>query len=207
MRLFLASSIDKTISGLNLKAPELRADSKVLFITNAADTYENTWWIDLDRKIFENLGWEIIDTDLRKISKDEFKNQLENTDIIHVCGGSVLYLMNLLKEREFDVALKETILENKAIYTGTSAGSMIVAKDLGLSAYDEEEAKFVADIKDFSGLGLVGFYIIPHCQNAEFVASTLKMIEHLPENKYPIFLLNDNQAIWVNDKKFEIVSV
>jgi len=207
MRLFLASSIDKTISGLNLKAPELRADSKVLFITNAADTYENTWWIDLDRKIFENLGWEIIDTDLRKISKDEFKNQLENTDIIHVCGGSVLYLMNLLKEREFDVALKETILENKAIYTGTSAGSMIIAKDLGLSAYDEEEAKFVADIKDFSGLGLVGFYIIPHCQNAEFVASTLKMIEHLPENKYPIFLLNDNQAIWVNDKKFEIVSV
>ncbi|MEK7566336.1 MAG: Type 1 glutamine amidotransferase-like domain-containing protein [Patescibacteria group bacterium] len=207
MKLYLASSIDKTISGLKLKAPELGANSKVFFITNAADTYTNTWWIDLDRKTFENLGWEIIDTDLRKISKDEFKNQLENADIVHVCGGSVLYLITLLKEKGLDKILAENISQSKIIYTGTSAGSMIVAKDLKLSAYDEEEAKFVANIKDFTGLGLVDFYIIPHCQNAEFVATTLKMIEHLPEIKYPIFLINDNQAIWVDDKKFEIISV
>ena len=207
MRLFLASSLDKTIAGLKEKVLAFDKKPGVLFITNAADTYENTWWIDLDRKTFENLGWEIIDTDLRKISKDEFKRQLENANIVHVCGGSVLYLITLLKEKELDKVLVEAISQNKIIYTGTSAGSMIVAKDLGLSAYDEEEVKFVAGIKDFSGLGLVDFYIIPHCQNAEFVASTLKMIEHLPENKYPIFLLNDNQAVWVEDNKFELISI
>ncbi len=207
MKLYLASAIDKTISSLNLKVPELGADSKVLFITNASDTYTDTWWIDLDKKAFTELGCKIIDTDLRKTSESEFIKLLEDVNAVHVCGGSVLYLMNLLKERGFDAILKEAILKNNIVYTGTSAGSMIVAKDIKLSSYDEEETKFVIETKNFDGLGLVDFYIIPHCQNADFLESKIKMMEHLPENKNPIFLINDNQAIWVDNKKLEIVSV
>ncbi len=61
-------------------------------------------------------------------------------------------------------------------------------------------------ISDYTGLNLVNFYIIPHCENAEFLASTKAMMDYLPQNKTPVLLLNDSHAVWVKDGKNEILS-
>ncbi|MDD5547804.1 MAG: Type 1 glutamine amidotransferase-like domain-containing protein [Candidatus Pacebacteria bacterium] len=206
MKLFLASSFDKTAPLLEKKLQEPIKGKKVIFIANPADCYEgDRWWIKLDRDAFIKLGCEIIEIDLRNILKEEFIKKLEKSDIIHFCGGSVLYSISLIKEKGFDKLIKEFVKKNKVIYTGTSAGSMIVAKDLSLSVFDSDEKQFVDKIKDYSGLGLVNFLIMPHSNNNDFSEGNIKAVSFLPKYSQPVIFLYDNQAIWVVDDKIEII--
>lgn len=57
-------------------------------------------------------------------------------------------------------------------------------------------------------LGLTAF--APHpviLSGAKNLLLQRLMIVHLPENKLPLIFLNDNQAVWVEDKKMEIISL
>ena len=53
MKLFLASSLDKTLplfEPLLVPATKEPSNLKVIFIANAADPYQEKWWIDLIEK-------------------------------------------------------------------------------------------------------------------------------------------------------------
>ncbi len=209
MKLFLASSFDQTASLLKKKLDSKIKGKKVIFIANASDTHKgDTWWIKTDRDAFTKLGCKITDVDLRNISKIDFDRLLKTSDIIHFCGGSVIYLICLIKERGFDKLIVDYVKKDKIIYTGTSAGSMIVAEDLEINAYDPEEKEFVSRMKDNSGLGLVNFLIIPHTNNKDFSRGNTKMVSELPDIKshQSLVFIYDNQAVWVEDDKFEIFS-
>jgi dipeptidase E len=209
MKLFLASSLNQSISFLVPKLSKPASGLKVLFIANPADPYKNDkWWIKVDRDAFMQIGCEVIDADLRVISEQEFISKIKQADILHICGGSVLYILQLLKKNNFGKIIIDQVKSGQIIYTGSSAGSMIAAEDLSLSKYDPEEAEFVdlKKIEDFSGLGLVNFSILPHCNSRDFVEGNKKMMEYLPDNKEPQILINDNQAVWVEDDKFQIVT-
>ena len=209
MKLFLASSFDKT-AGLFEKAYGKMGDKKVIFIANASDTHTgDTWWIDIDRQAFIKLGCKVIDADLRAITKQDLGKLLKESDIVHFCGGSVLYLIELLKEKGFDKLIVDCVKKGDIVYTGTSAGSMIAAEDLKLSYFDPEEKEYVdvEKIKDFSGLGLVNFLIIPHTNNKDFTQGQVEMVKYLPKFTQPLVFIYDNQALLVEDNKFEILSV
>ena len=208
MKLFLASSFDKTASLLAKNCGEIK-DKNVIFIANAADTHKgDTWWIDTDRQAFIKLGCKVNDVDLRVITKNDLEKLLKEYDIIHFCGGSVLYLINLLRGRAFDKLITNFVRKNEIIYTGTSAGSMIAAKDLKLSYFDPEEKEYidVEKIKDFSGLNLVNFLIVPHTNNEDFSKGNIEMVRNLPKFSQPLVFIYDNQAVFVEDNKFEILS-
>ncbi|MEK7184598.1 MAG: Type 1 glutamine amidotransferase-like domain-containing protein, partial [Patescibacteria group bacterium] len=130
---------------------------------------------------------------------------LKRANILHFCGGSVLYLISLIKEKGFAEMIVKAVKDDEIIYSGTSAGSMIASSDLRLSSYDDEDAEFAKKMRDFSGLGLVNFLIIPHVNNKDCTKSNLQMIEHLPENLQTLIFINDDQAIWVDDGKLEIL--
>lgn len=206
MKLFLTSSLDKVVELLVNKLGQEPSTLKVLFVANAADHYENIWWVDLDRKAFAKYNFKIEELDLRKIDAKQLQTKLDTADILHICGGSVLYLLGLLQQGKVIEVIQNSVRDGKVIYTGTSAGSMIVAPDVTLSKFDEEEQKYMDSISDYTGLNLVNFYIIPHCENAEFLASTKAMMDYLPQNKTPVLLLNDSHAVWVKDGKNEILS-
>ena len=103
--------------------------------------------------------------------------------------------------------ITRAVRADKIIYSGTSAGSMIASSDLSLCSFDDDEKKYVEGKKDFSGIGFVNFLIIPHTNNKDFIKSNTQMIEHLADNPQTLIFINDNQAVWVNDKKFEILSI
>lgn len=208
MKLFLASSFDKTISLFLEKMPKQNKNRRVVFIANAADPYEgDKWWVDLDREAFKNNGFEIIELDLRKISQDEFSKRLNSADILHFCGGSVFYLLYLIREKRFENVIKYAVSEGNLIYTGTSAGSMIVANSVKSDSFDgdPEEKEFIGKLPDFNGLGLVNFLIMPHCNSTDFTDNNIKTIKRLPELNTPLIMLYDNQAVWVEDGKMEIL--
>jgi len=93
MKLFLASSLDKTISLFMKKLPNVSKRRKVLFVANASDSYGgDKWWVESDRKAFSENGFDLSEIDLRNISKDNLTLQLKNADILHICGGSVFFI-------------------------------------------------------------------------------------------------------------------
>lgn len=207
MLLFLASSLDKT---LTLLKPLLQNDTalKVAFIANASDNAEgDTWWVTLDRDKFKELGYEVADIDLRTISANELTQILNNTDILHVAGGSVFYLVGLIRKRKLEAIITNAIKSDSVIYTGTSAGSMIVSGSIAMFAFNEEEQPFLDSVPDQKGLGIINFGIIPHCNNAEFVSENEKVVKHLPTSTEPLIFLQDTQAIYVKDDMLKIVSL
>lgn len=208
MKLFLASSFDKTALLLPKKLGFSLTDKKVLFISNASDNHVgDRWWVKIDRDAFISLGCQITDLDLREISKEDFSDILSTADIIHFCGGSVLHLLLVLQQKDVVSIIAEAVSKGKIIYTGTSAGSMIVSKDITLAKYDDEEAPFIDKVNNLSGFGLVSFMILPHSNNLGFIESNKKTISHTPENNTPLIVINDNQAVYVEDEKFEILNI
>lgn len=208
MKLFLASSFDKTIKIFEKKLGTSISGKKVIFVANAADKHTtDTWWVRVDREAFVKHGCNLSEIDLRNISESDLEKLLNVSDIIHFCGGSVLYLLNLIKEKGLSNIIIDQVRKGKIIYSGTSAGSIIPALDLRLFNFDSEEKEYidVESIKDFSGLGLVNFLILPHTNNIDFVDANTVVVRHLPEFSQPALFLYDNQAVWVEGDKFEIV--
>lgn len=207
MKLFLASAFDQSISKFK-KIFGSKIGRKVIFIANAADNDKgDKWWIKTDRDAFLKLGCKLIDIDLRTITKKDLSKLLKEADVVHFCGGSVIYLICIIKERGFAKLITDAVRKDKIIYTGTSAGSMIVAEDLTIDAYDPEEKEFVARMKDNSGLGLVNFLIIPHANSKHFAKGNAKMVSELPDikSKQPLFFIYDGQAVLVDNKGIKII--
>ncbi|MDP3982192.1 MAG: Type 1 glutamine amidotransferase-like domain-containing protein [bacterium] len=204
MKLFLASSLDKTLPLLLERMGKPALSLKVLFVANASDIFENTWWVDRDREAFREMGCQLIEIDLRQTSAQELVKYMTDASILHVCGGSVLYLMNLLHKKGFIDAIQKAVNEEKIVYTGTSAGSIVAASNVRLYSFDPEEMDVAKNIENFSGLGFVPFIIKPHVNNEE--QHEKDFLEHASQQLLPILLLRDSQAVWVENKKFEIVS-
>ena len=209
MKLFLSSS-NEALSLLSSKLPKKGKGAKVMFIANASDNIPGDhWWVKADRDALVKLGCTINEIDFRKISKADFTNAINSSDLIHFCGGSTLNLISTIKKAGIQDVISETVRKGKIMYSGTSAGSMIATDDmkLKLCKYDDEEKEMVKTITDYTGLGLVNFLIIPHTNNKDFVESNKKMIEHLSDNPAALIFINDSQAVWVEDKKFEILEI
>lgn len=207
MKLFLASAISKTISLLDRQLLAKNSRKSVLFISNASDIYTGEKpWLDWDRDAFKGIGCTVVDVNLEAITPEELAQKMKSADVIHFCGGSVLYLNNLIKNKKFDSIIIDEVKNGNIIYTGSSAGSMIVARDLSFCAFDQDEKDIVAVTSDFSGLSLVDFLIMPHASNEDFIESNTQVIKMLPRHPQPLLFIDDNQAIVVNDSSFEIVT-
>jgi len=212
MKLFLASAFNQVAELLPTKVGDLNGKN-VIFIKNASDDVneeigdknEDKWWIRIDREAFIKLGAKVENTDLRKITPLEFQKLIDDSDIIHFCGGSVFYLIDLIKKRGLFGLLVSAVRDDKIIYTGTSAGSMIVSSDLSVDKNDPEEKEIIKNISDFSGLGLIDFLIIPHADNSEFSEGNKKVIDDIAKYKTATFFLCDNQALWVDGDTMQLV--
>jgi len=205
MRMFLASTLSDTIDLFVLRAGI--NNSRVLFVANPADPFKSKRWVNKDRKAFLSHGFEVEDVDFRRITSVEFKKRMKEFDILHICGGSALYILKLLKDKKMFMVIKNAINNNQIIYTGTSAGSMIMAPNISFACDDEDEQKagMVGKLKDMDGIGLSPFYIMCHAQEKEYIPSTIRNMNKLHKNKLPILFLNDNMALWFEGKKIEFL--
>lgn len=197
--MFLSSTIDCTI-GLLVKKTSKR---KVLFINNPVDPFRNKYWMRKERKSFIKNGFEIYDCDIRK----EDTEIITYFDIVHICGGSALYVLDLLKKSGWFVKILSAIKNDQILYTGTSAGSMIMGPSIWFAHddEDEQEARMVDKVKDYTSFGLMPFYLMCHAQEKYYIKSSKRAMERLPKNKVPILFLNDNMALWIEDEKIEFI--
>lgn len=204
--MFLASTFSDTVNLFSKKVEMNKL--QILFISNASDPFKGRkYWVKKDREAFLDNGCDIDEIDLRSTTCEELDNMTREYDIMHICGGSAIYLLKLLKDTGTYDIIKNAISRGRMKYTGTSAGSMIMAPNISFCADDEDEqdAGMVGKLKDMKGLDLMPFYLMCHSQEKHYITSTKNSIDRLPKNKVPILFLNDNMALWIENEKFELL--
>jgi len=149
------------------------------------------------------LGWKSVGmlelTALPSIDKDNWVPLVRETDALLVCGGDALYLHHWMRESGLAELLPSL---GRTVYVGLSAGSMVVAPQVG-----EEFIGWKPPAGGDSALGLVGFSIFPHLDNPmcpdNTMADAVKWAARLP---VPGYALDDDTAIKVVDGAVELVS-
>lgn len=115
---------------------------RAAIIMNALDNFPEprSSWRDRQTARLACLGFRVVELDLR----DHFANAsrlgavLDDTDMIWVNGGNTFILRRAMKQSGFDRLLKEALAQDRIVYAGFSAGSVIAAPSLkGLEIIDD----------------------------------------------------------------------
>ena len=123
------------------------------------------------------------------------------TKIVFISGGNTFYLLQELKRKNLIDFIKNRV-NSGMVYIGESAGAIITSKDIEYN--DLMDDKTIAkDLKEYSGLNLVNFYVVPHLNEFPFEESSKQTVEKY-KDKLNIIAINNSQVIIVKDNKFEI---
>lgn len=185
---------------------------KISYITTAGNLHPSNErdWIDDGREILKERGWQVFDYDIAEKSEKEVEAELSGRDVIFVQGGNNFYLLKWMHNCNFDKIIQK-LLANNIPYIGESAGSIVCSKDIAAQkAMSADALDQVPDLKDFHGLGIVNFLIRPHWNRNDAKREKFsKFLREDPEGFYgisqPIICLNDNQLVYVEGDKFQIL--
>jgi dipeptidase E len=204
-RLFLASYFTGSAKLFVEFTQNTCSDKKVVFIPTASVPEKVTFFVDSDKKSLEKLGLIIDELEVSKASQDEIENKITNADYVFVAGGNTFFLLQELKRSCADKLIIDHIKKGK-IYISTSAGSIIVSKNIEYVKYMDSPTVAPGLNNNFSALGIIDFYIVPHCTNFPFKKSAEKIIAEYSE-KIDLRPIHNKQAIIVKGNQAEIVEV
>lgn len=164
---------------------------------------DRSWLID-DLYRLKALGFKRIDiVDIAAIGKKQWLPRLEAADILYFSGGNRYFLMECLNRSGLTLLLPR-LLETR-VFVGTSGGSMVTGKTLGLKLShtvlgDDRRTQ------DMEGLGYVDFHVVPHLGNPHFPRLEPKLVEAaltgFPEK---VYALDDHSAVQVVGGRVEVV--
>lgn len=174
---------------------DLVNNSNITFIASLFENYEkNDFHVSNFIKMFNSIGItfnniNIIDS---RITSEESKTILENTDIIFLLGGSPELQMKSINEYKLIDCIKKCKL-----VLGVSAGAMNQSHRV---MYKDDFDNFV--MKDYAGLGLVNINIFPH-----FDIENKQILEEVKEvsNTIPLILLPNDSFIRIKNNNIDIV--
>ena len=203
MFLYLTSVASKTLDKLVPFLPRSPKDLKVAFVPTAGDLYKEKPWMEADRAKLIELGFQVIDVDIKNKTFEELKRELSDKDIIFVAGGNTSYLLEKAQESGF-LEIVRVLVSNSVIYIGSSAGSLLAGPNIEVDKiYDDGD--FGKELKSYEALGLVNFVILPHADNPKYAPYSERILNEYG-NKYELRRLNDDQAILVNGENIQVVT-
>ena len=210
MKLFLASWFAGSAELLPDFAGEGLAGKRLVFIPTAARhkmPAEERAALDhinaLDKNALLNLGFIVEELEVSDESCEVVEQRISAADAIFVCGGSTFFLLQELKRKGADKLIANHIKQGK-LYMGTSAGSLLVQKDIIAEEGVEDPALGPELNGDTSALGLVDFYMYVH-YGSHFWGDDDECYEKLyaPVNAIKI---SDKQAVTLDGEKVEVVT-
>jgi dipeptidase E len=203
-KLFLASYFTKVKSLFRNFIKDSCEDKKILFIPTAAVPEKVTFYVNADKKTLKKMNYEVDEMEISKLPKDEVVRRIENSSCIFVEGGNTFFLLQEFRRLGADKAILEHINKGKP-YIGSSAGSMILSPNIGYATLMDNPAVAPELNNDYTALGSMNFYIVPHYGNMPFNKSSQKIV-----NKFSDILdirpINNSQVIVVNGNNTEILS-
>jgi len=173
-----------------------------LFIGFASDRADSKY--DKIKKIFQNLG--CMTEHLKKknviYNRNIVEEKISRADIIYICGGDTIKLLEFVKEYEI-VDLLRAAYERGAILVGKSAGAILLSKEGFSDSYILRREK---DHHEFiNGLGFVNYSIIPHYKETEQKEKDLEKALQ-KTNRNCIGIQNGTALLIKNEKIEKIIS-
>ena len=199
-KLFLVS-LFQNVAGLLKSVVDVKGKT-VAYIPTASKVEKLGFFIRIGKWALRFSGMRVEELEISQATRQQIKDTLARNDIIFVAGGNTFYLLQELRRTGANQLIIDEVNQGK-LYIGESAGAIIACPDIGYSAIMDDPAK-AADLTDYSGLGLVDFYVVPHYQSREFKASSEQMVQENQDQK-ELAVINDNQVIWVHEDNFEIL--
>jgi dipeptidase E len=148
------------------------------------------------------LGWQSLGvlelTALPSIKEEHWVPMVQETDALLVNGGDPLYLCYWMRQS----GLADLLPSLRAVYVGLSAGSMVMAPNIG-----EDFVRWKPPTGGDSALGLVDFAMFPHLDHEMLPENTMADAERWAAGmRVPGYAIDDQTAIQVTDGTVEVVS-
>ena len=201
-KLFLASSFSEVASLFPKFAGEEIKGKRITFIPTASLVEEVRFYVDDDRKAFEELGINVEELEITTASPDEISEILNRNDYIFVSGGNTFYLLQELRRKGADILITEQIRAGK-LYIGTSAGSIILCPDIEF-VKEMDYNHTAPELQSFTGLNIVDFYILPHYLDFPFEEITQNIVKKYGK-KLDLRPISNKQVITIVGNRIEIL--
>lgn len=201
MKLFLVSMFQNTAHLLKTAEPDLKG-KRVTYIPTASRAEKLGFFVKIGKWRLKSMGLAVDELEVSTAPYETIKSRLEQNDIIYITGGNTFFLLQELKRTGADKLLVQEIKKGK-LYIGESAGAIVAAPDIGYSAEMDCPEK-APDLKGYSGLNLVDFYIVPHYKNWEMGRAAESIINTYSE-KLDLKVIGDNQAVLVDQDGVRIL--
>lgn len=208
MRLYLASHNLGPYTNELLKL--VGEGRKALFIENARDYYPDEKRAnDLQEKLamLSELGFEVEELNLRDYfgEPDKLRNFIDSykPNLIYASGGNVFLLATAYHLSGFDEILRQDLAEDKYVYGGFSAGTMVICKELeiyGGHAYlIPEVVKEIYGVDSImKGVGLLDYQLVPHADLPKWIDGTKEFVRRIEAAGLIPRLLNQEAVIIVD---------
>ena len=149
------------------------------------------------------LGWKSLGvlelTALPSIDAEHWVPLVQETDVLLVGGGDVLYLCHWMRQSGLADLLPSL---RQAVYVGVSAGSMVMAPHVG-----EEFVGWKPPTGGDRALGMVDFSLFPHLDHENLPDNSMANAEKWAAGvPVPGYAIDDQTAIKVTDGTVEVVS-
>lgn len=204
-QMFLTASANSVMDDIVKKLPKKPEEYRVAFITTASEPETgDLWWLRADREKLEELGFGVDEFSITGMKRDELKKRMEYKNMIFGCGGNPFYLLDQMIKTRFDEILKNKI-ESGVVYIGSSAGAMVVAKNIDLVATEDEKSK-ASDLKS-DGLGIIDVAILPHWGDKGMLEDYKKGFEAMYVEDVKIVPISNKQYVRVKESGYEIVQI
>ena len=201
-KLFLASSFSEVASLFPKFAGEEIKGKRITFIPTASLVEEVRFYVDDDRKAFEELGIIVEELEITAASPDKISEVLNRNDYIFVSGGNTFYLLQELRRKGADILITEQIRAGK-LYIGTSAGSVILCPDIEF-VKEMDYSHAAPELQSFTGLNIVDFYILPHYLDFPFEETTQNVVKKYGK-KLDLRPISNKQVITIAGNRIEIL--
>ena len=180
----------------------------VLFIDTAAEPEVgkeegDDWWLQNDLKGLQNQGYQVDRWSITDKTKEEIEARIDEYDIIYMCGGNTIYLLQQLQQTgSFDL-IKSKVLAGKP-YIGTSAGSIAACTKIPDYLEDAEGI----ELDDYTGLAFCDLLFVPHWGQDGFKDAYLngRIQTAYDENEPPFLLMSDYHYALVEDGAVTVIN-
>ena len=148
------------------------------------------------------LGWKSLGvlelTALPSIDEELWVPMVQETDVLLVNGGDPLYLCYWMRQS----GLADLLPSLRAVYVGLSAGSLVMAPNIG-----EDFVRWKPPTGGDETLGMVGFSMFPHLDHEDLPDNSMADAEKWAAGMaVPGYAIDDQTAIKVTDGAVEVVS-
>jgi len=165
------------------------------FIATASDNDSNKSYMQKDKDKLIELGFKIIDIDLKTTNSNLLEN-LNKVDIIFVAGGNSFYLLEKSIESGFDKILTK-LFKTDMIYIGSSAGAVIIGPTIApfTKLDDPNQAK---NLKSYNGINLTNKLLFVHSDDFS-CAQIYNSIYKKYSLNYDVIKLTNDKGLVIED--------